>query len=182
MGYFAVIDTETSWDNEVISIGIVVAEEISFQAVDRKYYVIKPTYKSGGMYACALKLNDRDTIICKRKKAVEDILLFLQKYSISSIFAYNAKFDCAHLPELNKFKWYDIMSVAAYKQYNCAIPLDAECCKTGRLKTGYGVESIMRMFCNYKKYFETHNAMQDALDELKIMELLRVDIRIYKSI
>jgi len=62
--------------------------------------------------------------------------------------------------------------VAAYRQYNPAIPAWAECCGTGRLKRGYGVEPMLRILSGQSSYRETHNALEDALDELKIMELL----------
>ena len=182
MNYYAVIDTETSWNNEVISIGIVIANDISFQAIDKKYYVITPSYKLGGMYDYALNLYNPSTIICTRKEAITNLIQFLKQYNVQSIFAYNANFDYSHLQELKNFQWYDIMSIAAYKQYNHSIPTTAECCKTGRLKSGYGVENIMHMLCKHNKYCETHNALQDALDELKIMELLQIDVNTYKLI
>ena len=43
---------------------------------------------------------------------------------------------------------------------------------TGRMKCGYGVENILRMFRNNMGYRETHNAVLDAEDELQIMQLL----------
>ncbi len=42
----------------------------------------------------------------------------------------------------------------------------------GRLRHGYGVEPILRLLSGNSAYRETHNALQDALDELTIMELL----------
>ena len=42
----------------------------------------------------------------------------------------------------------------------------------GRLRHGYGVEPILRLLSGNSAYRETHNALQDALDELAIMELL----------
>ena len=68
-----------------------------------------------------------------------------------SIFAYNAKFDYSYLPELHGFEWYDIMQKAAYRQYNPAIPSTAQCCSTGRLKSGYTVEKIGRNYASVKK-------------------------------
>ena len=64
------------------------------------------------------------------------------------------------------------MRLAAYKQYNHTIPRNAECCKTGKLKRNYGVEPILRNLSGEKRYVETHNALLDAVDELKIMKLL----------
>ncbi|MBS6163460.1 MAG: hypothetical protein KH847_06245, partial [Clostridiales bacterium] len=77
--------------------------------------------------------------------------------------------------------WHDIMKIAAYKQYNTKIPESAKCCKTGRLKNGYGVENIMRLLGNCR-YIETHNALIDARDELEIIKLLGQPINIYPEL
>ncbi len=68
------------------------------------------------------------------------------------------------------------MRLAAYRQYNLAIPSSADCFKTGRLKRGYGVEDILKMLSKNKRYRETHNAVLDAQDELEIIRLLGHDI------
>lgn len=88
------------------------------------------------------------------------------------IFAYNASFDKKHLPEYSEYQWYDIMRLAEYRQYNSSIPSSADCYKTGRLKRGYGVENILKMLSGNHRYYETHNAVLDAEDELQIMQLL----------
>ena len=49
MDYFAVIDTETNWNNEVMSIGVVIAEKDTFKKVDDLYFIFDPEYKIGGM-------------------------------------------------------------------------------------------------------------------------------------
>jgi hypothetical protein len=97
---------------------------------------------------------------------------FLSAHAVNAIFAYNAGFDYRHLPELSRFAWFDIMRLAAYKQYNPKIPPCADCFGTGRLKRGYGVESVYRMLSGNRAYRELHNALTDALDELEIMRRL----------
>jgi hypothetical protein len=84
-----------------------------------------------------------------------------------------------HLPEYSVYEWYDIMRLAAYRQYNRAIPDSADCCKTGKLKRGYGIENILRMLSENEGYNETHNAFLDAQDELRIMKLLGYEIGEY---
>ncbi len=37
------------------------------------------------------------------------------------------------------------MRLAAYRQYNNAIPSSADCFQTGKLKRGYGVEDVLKM-------------------------------------
>lgn len=179
--YFAVIDIETNWHNEVMSIGVVIAHKRTYHIVAEKYYVITPECKISARYGYALQ-DYTPLTKCNRSKAMSDLCSLLQSYYVEDIFAYNARFDYNYLPELKDFVWRDIMRIAAYKQYNPSIPDDAECCSTGRLKSNYGVESIMRMLMGDKKYFEKHNAVYDAKDELLIMQMLEYPAEQYPSI
>lgn len=169
---FAVVDTETNWDDEVMSIGVVVADQETMQKIDSIYYILDPEYRAGGMYANELRLDEKGVVVTNRKQALEEIGQWLDTYHVQKLFAYNASFDRNHLPEYAKYEWYDIMRLAAYRQYNRAIPDCADCYKTGRMKCGYGVESILKMLSGNKGYRETHNAVLDAEDELQIMQLL----------
>ena len=67
------------------------------------------------------------------------------------------------------------------KKIDCMllIPDSAECCATGKLKRNYGVEPIMRLLTGSSNYYEVHNALCDAADELKIMKLLGHDLNTY---
>ena len=98
---------------------------------------------------------------------------------VKKIFAYNASFDKNHLSEFSEYAWYDIMRLAAYKQYNRFIPETALCCDSGRLKRSYGVEPITRLISGNTGYYEMHNALQDALDELDIMRMLCLELEAY---
>lgn len=181
MSLFAVIDTETTWKDEVMSIGAVVADSESFLPIDTRYYILTPFKNHGGMYTYALYAGGaKADAECSREEAMNELVRFFGSYGVSSIFAYNAVFDRNHLPELRRFDWYDIMKIAAYRQYNPKIPKDAECYGTGRLKRGYGVESIYRILSGDSEYCELHNALTDAVDELKIMKLLNVDVGRYR--
>ena len=40
MGYFSVIDTETNWADQVMSIGTVIADADTFQPVAAKYHIL----------------------------------------------------------------------------------------------------------------------------------------------
>lgn len=111
----------------------------------------------------------------------DEIHEYLRTKKISSIFAYNATFDKRLLPVLNAFRWHDIMRLAAYRQYNSSIPDTALCSSTGRLKSGYSVEGIIRMF-GKSNYAETHNALLDARDELEIMYLLGYRVNDYPEL
>ncbi len=179
MDKFAVIDTETNWNDEVMSIGIAVADAGTKNKIDSLYYIIDPEYRVGGMYSGELRLDEEAAHITGRKQALKEIREWLNAYGVRKLFAYNASFDCRHLPEYSEYEWYDIMRLAAYRQYNPAIPGSADCYKTGRLKRGYGVEDVLRMLRKNSKYSETHNAVLDAQDELEIMQLLGYEIKEY---
>lgn len=173
MGKFAVIDTETNWADQVMSIGTVIADEHTFAPVSAKYHVIAPEFTIGGMYYDALFSDSRlKPIMCDRKQALEELRRWLSEHGVTAIFAYNASFDRNHMPELSGLVWYDIMRLAAYRQHNPRIPCTAPLCSTGRLKRGYGVEAMLRLLSGDGTYCETHNALHDALDELEIMRLL----------
>lgn len=173
MPRFAVIDTETTWRDAVMSIGLVIADTRTFALLDRRYYILTPYKHHGGMFSHTLYANGvRPDLECSRDRAMADLSRFLESWKAEAIFAYNAAFDYGHLPELRAYAWYDIMKIAACRQYNPKIPHHADCFGTGRLKRGYGVENIYRMLSGDQGYCETHNALNDAIDELHIMRLL----------
>lgn len=173
MGYFAVIDTETNWNDQVMSIGTIIADTSTFDLVSARYHILAPEYLVGGMFSHTLFDESRlRPILCSREEAIASLRIWFAKYKIRSIYAYNAVFDRNHLPELRDMEWFDIMRLAAYRQYNPMIPCTAECCKTGRLKRGFGVEPMLRLLSGDRFYHESHNAVYDALDELEIMRLL----------
>ena len=153
---FAVIDTETTYADEVMSIGIVMADEGTFRPVDARYYIIAPAYQTGGMFSHVLQSTERCT------------LPFAQRV-------------CLHLPELRAYNWGDIMWAAAYRQFNPTIPADADCYATGRLKCGCGVEATLRRLLGRADYYEVHNALADAVDELLIMRLLAHPLCLYQK-
>ncbi|MDO5400928.1 MAG: hypothetical protein Q4F17_08120 [Eubacteriales bacterium] len=173
MDFFAVIDTETNWENQVMSIGTVIADCGTFRPVDAAYHVLTPEYQVGGMYEGVLfpgaGLPPR---LCTRGEAMEELLGWLGRYGVADMFAYNAAFDRNHLPELAGLCWYDIIRIAAYRQHNPKIPPTADCCATGRLRRSYGVQPMLRLLSGNRTYCETHNALLDAMGELEIMRLL----------
>ena len=173
MARFAVIDTETNWADQVMSIGTVIADTQTFEAIEAKYHILPIECQIGGMYYDTLFLETPvRPILCTRAEALADLNVWFRRHGVTSIFAYNASFDRNHLPELRGLVWYDIMRLAAYRQHNPKIPANADCCSTGRLKRGYGVEPMLRLLSGNCTYRESHNAFFDALDELKIMRLM----------
>ena len=173
MGKFAVIDTETNWADQVMSIGTVIADADTFELITAKYHILPIECEIGGMYESTLFIETPvQPILCTRAEAIADLRAWFDQHGVRSIFAYNACFDRNHLPELRDFDWYDIMRHAAYRQHNPRIPANADCCSTGRLKCGYGVEPMLRLLSGNRTYHESHNALYDAQDELEIMHFL----------
>ena len=181
MSRIGVIDTETTWSDQVMSIGAVVADSRNYRLVDSRYYLIDPAYRRGGLFSNALHARGTPgEIVLSRQKTAADLREWLSFHGVDAIFAYNALFDQKHMPEFMDFQWFDIMKVAAYRQFNSSIPETMPCCKTGRLKSNYGVESVYRMLSGNQGYFEKHNGWHDAVDELKIMEMLALPIDTYE--
>ena len=178
---FAVIDTETNWNDEVMSIGVLIARCRNFKKTDSRYYILPSEEKVGGMYSKSMRNTAHEIITGHRVEVIDDLKILLNSNGVDDLFAYNASFDKNHLPELSDFCWHDIMKVAAYRQHNPCIPDHMPCCKTGRLKRGYGVEPMLRML-GVEDYSETHNAVIDARDELRIMTKLGYDIDFYPEI
>lgn len=177
-----VIDTETTWSDRVMSIGAVIASGENYEQIDSRYYLIDPEHLSGGMYSGVLHMvGTPGEIVLPRKEALEDLVKWLYENQVDTIMAYNANFDKNHMPELSEFRWCDIMRLAAYKQYNHKIPLDAPCCGTGRLRRNYGVEPIYRMLSGNERYCEKHNGWYDAVDELRIVQMLGHDLDQYEN-
>ena len=173
MGCFAVIDTETNWADQVMSIGTVIADTHTLEAIEAKYHILPLECEVGGMYESTLYIDTPvSPILCTRAEAVADLVNWFRQFGVQTVFAYNANFDRNHLPELRNLQWHDIMRLAAYRQTNPAIPDTAEFCSTGRMKRGYGVEPMLRMLSGRHTYRESHNAFYDALDELEIIRLL----------
>ena len=179
---FAVVDTETNWKDEVMSIGVLIAKSSNFERTDSRYYILPRAEKIGGMYSNSMRMTKHEILIKHRPDAIDDLKDLLNSNGVKDLLAYNAPFDKRHLPELHEgFSWRDIMKVAAYKQHNPHIPNHMPCCGTGRLRRGYGVEQMLRIL-GKKDYSETHNAIVDARDELMIMKKLGYDIDYYPEI
>ena len=49
MGRFAVIDTETNWADQVMSIGTVIADTDTFEVIESKYHILPRECQIGGM-------------------------------------------------------------------------------------------------------------------------------------
>ena len=99
MSRFAVIDTETTWYDRVMSVGAVIADGATLQPVETRYYILDPEFREGGMYASALILRREDKhAFAAREEAMDDLLSCLNAHGAEQVFAYNARSDRAYLP------------------------------------------------------------------------------------
>ena len=76
-GYIAVIDTETNWDGDLMSIGVVIAHRESFCAAAERYYIITPECHVFSLYGFALGAYKPATR-CSRQEAVPSAPTSLQ--------------------------------------------------------------------------------------------------------
>lgn len=184
----AVIDTETNWKNDIMSIGMIIMDMPTPTTPARPqsgfYGVINPAYTMGGAFSNKLfygKMYDsKPKRIFTRAQAIKRMEALMTEHHVTTILAYNATFDKSHLPELEGYTWCDIMKIAAYKQYNPIIEkLKIPCSKSGRIKAGYGVEPMLQMLSGDRSYREIHNAYYDAYDECRIVGYLAKELSVY---
>lgn len=165
---------ETKYKDTAFSVGIVIADSNTLQPVYAKYYILMPECEENGMFKECLRIAPIEiTKECSREECMQELKDVFFKYNIEDIFGYNISFDYQHLKELEKYKWYDIASKAAYLGENPFLNKEnGSYYETGRLKKGYGVESMFKLVTGDAGYRETHNAIFDAIDELVIMQKL----------
>ena len=60
MRFIAVLDTETNWGDEVMSIGIVKANADNFVLKESKYFILDLEYRRNGMYSDELFLKGQN--------------------------------------------------------------------------------------------------------------------------
>ena len=105
MGSFAVIDTETNWADQVMSIGIVIADTDTFDPIEARYYILPLECQIGGMYESTLFIETPvQPILCTRAQAMAELRDWFSQHRVSALFAYNASFDRNHLSELRDFR------------------------------------------------------------------------------
>ena len=85
MDKFAVIDTETNWNDEVMSIGVVVADAETKKEIDSVYHIIEPEYRVGGMYSNELQFDKKKTRVINRRQTLNEIKEWLNIYGVRKL-------------------------------------------------------------------------------------------------
>ncbi|PYF42619.1 hypothetical protein [Metamycoplasma alkalescens] len=186
--FFAVIDIEINEYRSPMSIGVVIAESINFDVVAKKYWIIAENVSPRAMFYYELTWplrSDQMSLLNKVEAyniAINQIIEFLLENNVNSWFSYT-DFDYRYLPELkNFFHWFDISRIARNIQYNKSIPSSYQYFKNNLIKSGWGVQNMYRLLSNDSTYFETHNALIDAEDELEIMRMLQLTLNSFKEL
>lgn len=179
---FAIIDTETTWTKRLMTIGVVIANTATFETRDYRYYILTPEIEEGGVFRTEAYLKASGIVKkCGHKEAIYDILDFLERHGVTMLFAYNVGLDKQLLPELSSFEWMDIAPLATNECSKKFILNDEKYYSSECVKRKYRVRSIVRMVSGNDFYTETHNALFDAVDELKIMQYLRYTLESYRN-
>ena len=182
---FAVIDIETTYDNRLLSVGVIISNDMDFEPKSMYYYILNEgvpaPYGDVVRHPRLKNYPEIKTQILSEEKFHKEIIEIMEGYQINRVLAYNAGFDRARLPSLQGKDWSDIISKSAYKQSNPTLTEDMDFFKTGKLRKGYGVEPIYRLLSGKHNYMETHNAILDCIDELKIVQLLGYKISEYTT-
>jgi len=186
---FALIDIETNHFHQTMTIGVIIADDQEYKALDARYFIIDDV-SHFSIYQNAIPLEqylppeacEKFQIHTTNDEIPKAMRNFLKQYDITKIFAYNAKFDYGFLVYLHDFTWYDIIEKSAYFQFNPFIKDRENCWRTGRLKRGYGVEPMYRLVTGDRRYYEKHNGLMDCFDELVIMKILNYKVSDYTPI
>ena len=77
---FAVIDTETNWNDEVMSIGVLIANSRNFNHTDSRYYILPREEKVGGMYSKAMRKTTHEILTGHRFDVIDDLKQLLTAF------------------------------------------------------------------------------------------------------
>ena len=70
---FAVIDTETNWHDQVMSLGVAIADQSTFKCLETRYYIFEQESRVGGMYSGVMHKCTTSPITASRETALSDL-------------------------------------------------------------------------------------------------------------
>lgn len=161
-------------------------EQFKFQALNKKRaFLIDENVVDGKIYFT--KLLEKRIIVSKWANIIGQLKKDCKKYNVAYIGAYNLGFDTRVIAKthfffsgkdfdfFDNFFLIDIYPVAAYTVLNT--PEYKEFAKTHNLLTEKGnyqtgAESTYKFLFNDTSYIEEHTALQDSIDETKILHCL----------
>ncbi len=174
----AIISVKTNSMGHAIAIGVAVIDANQWQLQQAQYYIISDELLCYYTYDNIYLSHVYKSYFGKLGDVENHIRKTLTKYQITNIYAYNAQFVCKTCPGLHMYYWYDIMKIAAYKQYNSYLPSNIDYLDNGRIKYKYNIPHIME-YLNISYFRYVDHALYDVLDELRIMKTLNININTY---
>lgn len=195
----AVIDVETTWRDEVMSIGAVIVDtQDKYRILEIAYWLVTPFCYQPAMFSRAIDLSmvkERsffykkgnrvlDSVTEKEdsfEKCIAGLQALLDCHDVSSCFAYNGHFDKRHLLDIDGVAWFDLVVPFTSYDLNPYIssqkipPENLGVGKAGlRLVKEYSFFNIMRYIPGCKRYYETHNGCVDAFEEAMAMQMMKL--------
>ena len=79
---------------------------------------------------------------------------------------------------MQNYHWYDIIKVAAHKQYNYKLPDNLMFNDQGRLLYKCNIKDLMEILTKTYFYYTNH-ALYDTLDIARIMKIVDLNINVY---
>lgn len=178
----AVLDIETTYSDNIISVGVAIGYSNTFEKIDEKYFVFPEYLNEKALFTDRVYWVEAERITeCPKAEGIKQIREFLDEHNIKKIYAFNAGFDYRHLPELHDYSWHDIMRVAKNPTLYDGLSDCVKFTSEGLIKN-CGAELVLRMLKKDDTYTELHNGLTDAIDELEIMRLLGVSIEVYDEV
>lgn len=171
----AVLRTMTNSEGSLCAVGVVITNTADWRPIAEYRYVIAPEAETADQDVLFLPV-EKDCICtsCRSEHLLFRLKQMLSEEKVQYIVSYgsSARF---FLPGID-LPWLDIQNVSAYRKYNPFIPKKAKLYRNGRMKSGYGMEAMMRIVTGDKSYIRTGNPVRDCEADLCILERIHPDL------
>ena len=175
----AILDAKTNFIDNIISIGVSIVNAKTFEVKTAEYFLIPEELIVDGLNNNNVNIHHIYKTYFGAQKDVENhIRKLLNQYGITNIYTFNGKFIYKQLTGLQNYHWYDIIKVAAHKQYNYKLPDNLMFNDQGRLLYKCNIKDLMEILTKTYFYYTNH-ALYDTLDIARIMKIVDLNINVY---
>ncbi|MBQ8806676.1 MAG: AAA family ATPase [Bacteroidaceae bacterium] len=157
--YFAVLDASFTWDKELMSFGVVIADKYAMKPVAAEYYIIESAARKHGPDSDGLYHTTQRPVSGTRQFVMQQFMRLLSRYKITDMFTYS-RHDREYwtFKWVNDLCWYDIERIEyAIAEKRGYPPEDMDRTKMYQVLTGTLASGV-------------DNALTDAIEELTIMQ------------
>ena len=159
--YFAVLDASFTWDNELMSFGVAIADKYSMKPVAAEYYIIESAARKSGPDSDGLYHTTQRPVSGTRQFVMQQFVRLLYRYKVNDIFTYSRHDrEYWNFKWINNLVWHDIeyMTSEIVKQRRLMLaPSDLNRERMHRIITGKMASGI-------------DNALTDAVEELTMLQ------------